>query len=256
MRTQVSTDLPTEVSEQLQALFEQAQAMLRQREEDAFVAEMKTEEERIAKIQAEWAEPLTVLTSRLPEWIHKYIQEPTTEHWRVNSASYESHYSFVTIEVPGCLPIAAWAVCKVDQIRLEAMRPVLLQDEDGKWSVVNKPHPRYWLDREDVGHGNDDIAVALFQAHEAFLQSLELAATAEERNAAPKPAPVPVIPDPIDQARQLVSMMSDDKPIKRHRGDDEIDFEDDRVLVLASVGLAIAHHVSRVADALEHIQWR
>ena len=100
----------------------------------------------------------------------------------------------------------------------------------------------------------------LFQAHEAFLLSLELAAEAEQRNAreaakAAEPAP-PATPDPIDQARQLVSMMSDDKPIKRHRGDDEIDFEDDRVLVLASVGLAIAHHVSRVADALEHIQWR
>jgi hypothetical protein len=261
MNTQVSTDLPTEVSEQLQALFDAAQTTLRQREEDAFVADMKAEEERIAKLQAEWAEPLTVLKSRLPEWIHKYIQEPTVEYERWNEVRSEMTYSYVTIEVPGCYPIAAWVECKKNNILLQAMRPVLYRDDDnGIWTVVSRTS-EYRMDWYQIKNsGENDIAVALFQAHAAYLQSLDLAAEAEQRNAceAEKAAkPAPAIPDPIDQARQLVSMLSQSEDIKQIRhGDVYTDCADERTLVLASVGLAIAHHVSRVADALEHIQWR
>lgn len=260
MSTDVSTDLPTEVHEQLQAMFAAAQTTLRQREEDAFVADMKAEEERIAKLHAEWAEPLQVLQSRLPEWIHKYIQAPTSQYKRWHDSRSEFVYSYVTIEVPGCHPIAAWAETKESQILLEVLNTELYRDDDANWTVVNKPS-RYWADWHEIkSDGEDDIAVVLFRAHDTFLRSLDLAAEAEQRNAreaakAAEPAPAP-IPDPIDQARQLVAMMSDDKPIKRNRGDDEVDYEDDRTLVLSAVGLAVAHHVSRVADALEHIQWR
>lgn len=247
----VSTDLPNEVNEQLQAMFAAAQATLRQREEDELVAQLKAEEEQNEKRQAEWAKALTLLKNRLPEWIHKYIQAPTTKYEHIADYTYETRYAFVSIEVPGCFPIAAWAECRYNSIRLEAIRPELQQDDDGVWTVASKVMPHYYLDWSDIRHGNDDIAVALFQAHDAFLQSLELAATADERNAAPKPAPVPPVPDPIDQARQLVNMLSCDDPIKSVRGDDEADFADDRTLVLASVGLAIAYHISRVADALE-----
>jgi len=261
MSTHVSTDLPTEVSEQLQALFEQAQTTLRQREEDAFVAEMKAEEERIAEIQAEWAEALQVLTSRLPMWIHKYIQAPTNEYKRWHDSRSEFVYSYVTIEVPGCHPIAAWAECQKHSIMLEVLRPELYRDEDTNWTVVNRPS-RYWADWYEIKNsGEDDIAIALFQAHEAFLRALDLAAEAEERNAREaakevEPAP-PAIPDPIDQARQLVHMLSNNMPVKHIMGsDDPSDQEDSRTLVLSAVGLAIAHHVSRVADALESMKWR
>ncbi len=251
MSTHVSTDLPTEVSEQLQAMFAAAQTTLRKREEDAFVATLKAEEVQAKERQAEWAGALMLLHNTLPGWIHQYIQEPTTEYERISEPTYESRFSFVTIEVPGCYPIAAWAESKENRIRLEAMRPELHEDEDGVWTVVSKPS-RYRMDRYDIKHGEDDIAVALFQAHEAFLQSLELAATAEERNAALKPAPAPAIPDPIDQARQLVNMLSNNMPVKHiMASDDESDQADSRTLVLSAVGLAIAYHVSRVADVLE-----
>lgn len=63
----------------------------------------------------------------------------------------------------------------------------------------------------------------------------------------PDQAPVA---DPIEQARQLVSMLSSGQGIHTYQyainGD-----ADDRTLVLAAVGIAIAHHLSRVADALE-----
>lgn len=56
--------------------------------------------------------------------------------------------------------------------------------------------------------------------------------------------------DPIAQARQLVNMLSSGLGIHQYQyavnGD-----ADDRTLVLAAVGIAIAHHLSRVADALE-----
>jgi hypothetical protein len=252
----VSTDLKTEVSEQLQSLFAAAQTTLRQREEDAFVAEMKAEEERFAKIQAEWAAPLQVLTSRLPEWIHKYIQAPTNEYQRWHDSRSEFVYSYVIIEVPGCHPIAAWAETKQNHIRLEVLSPELYRDEDTNWTVVNRPS-RYWADWYEIKNdGEDDIAVVLFQAHDTYLRSLDLAAEAEQRNTheaakADEPAPA-VVPDPIDQARQLVNMLSNNETIKRTISpDSDLNAADDRTLVLASVGLAIAYHVSRVADALE-----
>jgi hypothetical protein len=262
MNTQISTDLPEEVNEQLQTLFDAAKGTIKQREEDAFVYEMKAEEERIAKLQAEWAEPLQVLTSRLPEWIHKYIQAPTTEYSWWNDGRNEMVYNFVTIEVPGCHPIAAWVECKKNNMRLEVMSPELYRDdEDGLWTVVSKPS-HYRMDWYEIKNdGEDDVAVALFRAHDTYLQYLELAAVAEQRNAreaekaaAPISPPAPAIPaDPIDQARQLVAMMTNNKTIKHVRSADMAieDNADERTLVLASVGLAIAYHVSRVADALE-----
>jgi hypothetical protein len=59
--------------------------------------------------------------------------------------------------------------------------------------------------------------------------------------------------DPIEQARQLVALLSQGDRLHKYNGDvdDEVGFADDRTLVLAAVGLAIAHHISRVADALE-----
>jgi hypothetical protein len=60
------------------------------------------------------------------------------------------------------------------------------------------------------------------------------------------------VADPISQARELVNRFSNGMPIKNWpTGDDMIDSADAATLVLASVGLAIAYHVSRVADALE-----
>lgn len=60
------------------------------------------------------------------------------------------------------------------------------------------------------------------------------------------------IADPIEQARVLINMFSHGVPIKRElTGNYVIDSADSATLVMAAVGLAIAHHVSRVADALE-----
>lgn len=60
------------------------------------------------------------------------------------------------------------------------------------------------------------------------------------------------IADPISQARELVNRFSHGLPVKAApTGDDMIDSADAATLVLAAVGLAIAYHVSRVADALE-----
>ena len=253
MSTYVSTDPTNEVHEQLQAMFAAAQTTLRQREEGAFVAKMKAEEERIAYFRSEWAEPLQVLTSRLPEWIYPYIEQPLEEYEYYNSWDHEYQYAYIPITVPGCQPIAAWVDCGEKAIRFDVMQPKLEQDEsDGIWCVRDELNS-YRLDREDIRNsGERDIAITLFHAHDAYLQRMELMAQAEERNAAPKPAPVPPIPDPIDQARELVRLLSSDELVKRTpTGDHYTDTADSRTLVLAGVGMAIAYHISRVADALE-----
>lgn len=70
--------------------------------------------------------------------------------------------------------------------------------------------------------------------------------------------------DPIDQALALAAMLSRGERVGQTDNDDErfIDdtemFADDRTLVLAAGQIAIAHHLRRVADALErlvNIQW-
>lgn len=235
--------LSTDLTEQLNAAFDAAQTTLRQREEYALVATLKAKEEQTKKLQAEWAGALMLLKNNLPVWIHKYIQEPTTEYERISEPTYESRFGFVTIEVPGCYPIAAWAECKENRIRLEAMRPELQEDDDGVWTVVSKPS-RYRMDRYDIKHGEDDIAVALFQAHEAFLQSLELAATAEERNAAPKPGPAPEAPDTFATAGELLARYANGVNVTLR---DEIA----GVVVVAAQLYAITDQLHRIADALE-----
>ena len=66
------------------------------------------------------------------------------------------------------------------------------------------------------------------------------------------PTEVEETADPIEQARVLVNMFSHGVPIKRElTGNHVIDSADSATLVIAAVGLAIAYHVSRLADAIE-----
>lgn len=269
MSTDVSTDLPTEVQEQLQAMFAAAQTTLRKREQDAKARNAAAVQAQQAEISNSWAEALLSLYGVLPIWIYPYIQQPTVMYTKQNRERGETEYSFVEITVPGCNPIAAWITPgRGGTVRYEVMQPHLFQDEDTDvWYVSNIMdgirHNKWAIEQI----GDWDIAVTLFKAHEAFLTRLDLEFQAEQRNTyepepapiVPDPDPAPVVPDPIDQARQLVNMLSNSKLIKQVRMDtseEAEDFADERTLVLSAVGLAVAHHVSRVADALEHIQWR
>ena len=259
--TDVSTDLPTEVAEQLQAAFATAETTLQQRTKESYERMIAATTQREQEISASWERPMLRLTQALPEWIYPYIQQPTEEYGEMDRERNELEYTYVPIKVPGCNPIAAWVSHNTNEVRFEVMQPYLyLDDEDNIWYVsdaVKWHRQTVWAIPQC---GEADIAITLFHAHDAYLKRQELMALAEERNAyepetllvdAPEPDPAPEVPDPIDQARHLVNMLSMDDPIKSVRGDDAADFADDRTLVLASVGLAIAYHVSRVADALE-----
>jgi hypothetical protein len=259
-----STDLPTEVSEQMQTLFAAAQTTLRERQQAALERQAAAFEKEQAEISNSWSEAMVSLYAALPIWIYPYIQQPTGMYAKQNDERMETEYTFVEIAVPGCNPIAAWITPgRGGTVRYEVMWSNLYEDEDTRvWFVSNfvESHRQNKWAIEQIGDW--DIAVTLFRAHDAYLKRQELEAEAEERNAyepetllvaapEPEPEPAPAVPDPIDQARQLVNMLSNDERIKCVRGDDDTDFADDRTLVLASVGLAIAYHVSRVADALE-----
>jgi hypothetical protein len=262
----VSTDLPTEVSEQLQSLFAAAQTTLKQRQQAALKRIADAAQKEQAEISNSWSEPLTSLCAALPMWIFPYIQQPSEMYEKRDQNRGEYEYGYVSIVVPGCNPIAAWITPGRDgTVRYEVMQPHLYEDEDTRvWfvsNIVSSHRQNKWAIEQT---GDWDIAVTLFRAHDAYLNRLELEAQAEERNAyepetllvaapEPEPEPAPAIPDPIDQARRLVAMMTNNKTIKYVRSADMAieDNADERTLVLAAVGLAIAHHVSRVADALE-----
>ncbi len=64
--------------------------------------------------------------------------------------------------------------------------------------------------------------------------------------------PAARLADPIDQARTLIAMLSRSEQLKQLSSSDPAeDCADDRTLVLAAVGIAIAHHIARLADAIE-----
>ena len=184
-------------------------------------------EEREKEISASWERPMLRLTQALPEWIYPYIQQPDEKYSERDSQSHESIYTYVPITVPGCNPIAAWVSPNTNDVRYEVMEPHLHHDdEDDVWYVADavKWHRETVWGIQQLG--DPDIAVTLFRAHDAYLKRLELVAQAEQRNAyepetllvpapEPEPDPAPAVPDPIDQARQLVAMLSNDERIKR-----------------------------------------
>ena len=260
----VSTDLPTEVREQLQALFAAAQTTLDQRRNESYERMIAATTQREQEISASWERPMLQLTQALPEWIYPYIQQPDEKYGDWDNQSHESQYTYALISVPGCNPIAAWISPNTNHVGFEVMEPYLYHDDDDNaWYVsdaVKWHRHSTWSIQQ---HGDPDIAVTLFHAHDAYLKRLDLIAQAEERNAyepetllvpapEPEPDPTPATPDPIDQARQLVNMLTNNMPVKHiMSSDDASDQADCRTLVLAGVGLAIAYHISRVADALE-----
>lgn len=272
MNTQQSTDLLPELT----AALVQAPQILAQREEDYLRLMAARLAEASARLAEEWAEPLARLRAALPAWIHPYIEQPTARYRVIGSDCYIAEYAYVRIGVPGCNPIAAWVSPNTNYSPVyEAMQPSIYLDDDGVWCVYASPS---FDRRSDFSGGESDIAVALFQAHEAALKHQELAADARSRNEAaltgsaeqaaaaiPMDQPAPEPADPIDQALTLVGQLSRGERINQYcktsRPGAGIDQEteemwnaDDRTLVLASVGLAIAHHLRRTADALERVQ--
>lgn len=254
----ISIDLPTELTETI--AHAQHTLILRQRaEEDTQRQQIAAQAARIAET---WTIPLDQLRAALPDWIHQYIAQPDAlyqiQRWDADHAWYE--YSPAVITVPGCNDIAAW-VDRRGVPHYEIFQPKLDQDEDGNWDLRQS----LWQHRRNthsLDEGETDIAVTLLRAHQVYLQRLDLEAAAAKHNAAqappsgpaPEPEPEPTVADPIDQARTLLSMLSNSQQIKQgDPTDDPEDLADDRTLVLASVGLAIAHHLRRAADALESI---
>lgn len=253
MNTQQSTDLLPELADALA----QAPQVLAQREDEYQRLMAERLAAAAAELAAEWAGPLARLRAALPEWIYPFIEQPTARYRRIDSDGYIAEYTYVRIAVPGCNPIAAWVSPNAAvSPTYEAMQPAIYEDDDGVWCVYDSPRH----DRRSEFTGETDIAVALFQAHEAMFEHLEIAEDARRRNAAAEAEAVPMDQpepaDPIDQALALMGKLSRNEPIKQVRADDYYaDTADDRTLALATVGLAVAHHLRRTADALERTQW-
>jgi hypothetical protein len=241
MRTQVSTDL----TEQLQSMFDAAQTTLQQREQRLNDMWAKRIAEEQAEISASWEQPMLCLTHALPEWIYPYIQQPNEEYGKVNHESHEREYTYVPIMVPGCNPIAAW-VGHSNDVRFEVMEPHLSHDdEDNVWYVsdaVKWHRHSTWSIQQ---HGDPDIAVTLFRAHESYLKRLELVEQAEQRNdyepetlLVDAPEPEPAQPDNVDKAGDLLAKYN-------------AHLIDDATIVLAAQLYAIADQARRIANALE-----
>ena len=245
MSTYVSTDLPKEVTEQLQNAFAAAQTTLEQRTKESYERMIAATMEREQEISASWERPMLRLTQVLPDWIYPYIQQPDEKYAEWDSQSHESKYTYVPITVPGCNPIAAWVSSNTNDVRYEVFEPELRHDdEDDVWYVGSAVK---WH-RETVWGipqlGDPDIAVTLFRAHDAYLKHLDLVALAEERNAyvpetllvpapEPEPDPAPAVPDTFASAGELLA---------RYANGVNVTLRDDIAGVVVTRCSALCHH--------------
>jgi hypothetical protein len=243
MNTEVSTDLPPRVAETI----EKAKTILAQRERERQLAAIEAEDKRRAEIVESWQRPLAAIHHATPTWIHQYIVLPTEPYTVYSREAHETQYTYATIAVQGCNPIAVW-VSDTNNVLFEAMQPHLyLEDDDNRWYVQDRTRhgcrASVWAVKQA---GDPDIAIALFQAHEAYLKRLKLEEIAAKRNdAEPElyalgegPDPTDDLPDPIDQAVELLGRFGHDASVSPSA-------------LMASATIAVAHHVRRIADSLE-----
>jgi hypothetical protein len=236
----VSTDL---IPEAAQAI-EKAKVTLAERERERALAAIEAEDKRCAEIVISWQRPLAAIHHATPTWIHQYIVLPTEPYTVYSREAHETLYTPATIAVQGCNPIAVW-VSDTNNVLFEAMQPHLYHDyDDNRWCVQDRTRhgcrASVWAVKQS---GDPDIAIALFEAHEAYLKRLVLEEGADEHNAEPtesatQQVPVPDLPDPIDQAVELLGRFGHDASVSPSA-------------LMASATIAVAHHVRRIADTLE-----
>lgn len=191
---------------------------------------------------AAWRQNLAWLAQWLPAWMLEYVERQEFQQYGTHECVWDR------VLLPGCCPLQIRHYGpRLD--RIHVLRPLHVaydmdHSEEFPWRVMT-----------DFSWSIDDLDLAIDDAAQHGESWHEMSLEAARRNAAgqrPEP-PAPGIPDPIDQARQLVNMLSNGDDVHHYRGkvDENIADADDRTLVLAAVGIAIAHHLSRVADALE-----
>lgn len=261
------TDLPVELTDELTAAFVRAEDILRRRQQDTAARDAADAAAEQARISESWAAPLARLRAALPTWIHQYIEQPSviyeTRHFDEGMAWYE--YSPARIVIPGCGLVAAWV--GQDSIAYEPALPKLEQDEDYIWWVRQTLWQEH-RNRHNLDRGETDIAVALLRARTNYLNLLALDEEAQARNddanddaneaaneaaaAVPMEPSATAQPDPIDQALALIDRLSrGERLMQKPSASVERNHTADLALTLAAVGIAIAHHISRLADAVE-----
>jgi hypothetical protein len=181
-------------------------------------------------------EMIKKLAAVLPSWMLEYVQGET-------SIDHDAYMEFIIVALPGCSPLQiGWNMLSKTVAYYEVWQPLRLE-----WDET------WWVRRLLTHCGNDlDMAIDLASRYgESWHEMLREAARRNDAGESPEP-PAPAVADPIDQARHLIRLLSAGEDIRQYNAENsEAGFADDRTLVLAAVGIAIAHHVSRIADALE-----
>lgn len=238
MSTQVESS--TQAQQQITAARARAAAMYE-------LANARSVEESAARKAAEdaaWRQNQEWLAQWLPAWMLEYVEREDYVHYGTHELVWDR------VLLPGCCPIQIRHYGpRLDHIH--ALHPLSVEynmDDD------NGPA---WYVRVDLSWSMDNLDLAIDDAAQHGESWHEMSIEAARRNEAgqhPEP-PAPAIPDPIDQASALVGMLSRGEIIKQKQAANmERNQADERTLVMAAVGLAIAHHISRVADVLERNQ--
>lgn len=231
MSTQVESS--TQTQQQIAA----ARARAAEKMERANAQAAEEAAARKADDAAAWRQNLEWLAQWLPAWMLEYVERQEFRHYGTHESVWDP------ILLPGCCPIQIrHRGPRLDHIHV--LRPLQIEhNDDGDGPP--------WFVRVDISWSMDDLDLAIDDAAQHGESWHEMSIEAARRNAAgqrPEP-PAPAVADPIEQAEQLVTMLSNGTNITQHRYADAT--YDDRTLVLAAVGIAIAHHISRIADALE-----
>lgn len=220
----------SDTSTQLTAETEIAEARARWATRQAAAEEAKRED---AQIERQFA--LGQLANTLPGWMMEYVGQiwsPTLEH------DYR-----IRLNLPGCAPITANMLGNGRVTALFVREPQSVEYSDGKWQVVSIVHTIYGE--------NVDEAINLAASYGESRHEMDV--EADRRNAAGEvPQLEPPQPDPIDQAIAVIAKLSRGERIMHQpTASIERNHTADCTLVLSAVGIAIAHHLSRLADAME-----
>lgn len=270
MNDTVQTHTENDLQQHIDAALDAAWETLKQRELIAERNRLEAAAEAEFMLRQKWEPTLDAIRQRLPDWVRPYLKQPDVQPSDYTDARGHA-YAPVMIAIPGCTPIAAWALG--NGITFEASAPILCEDEDTGTNYVHVSPAfarRTWW---DTAHSDPNFAVALLTARQQYESQQRLQAQADDFNQVnaegtlyiPDPDPEPQPPAEPTAAQKRAAMLADTATAiasfaeadwlitRENRGSDgqPDDYADDRAVLLATVGLTIAAQLARIADVLE-----
>jgi hypothetical protein len=220
MDTQVSTDLPTEVTQTVTYLIAAARARAQTYRAEAEEADSRQREILAGQEQDRLQKDLEILVVYVPSWAHEYFDECTTD-----VDEYTTHIRRA-LNLPGCSQIGL-IYDRESVHNISVVEPKSIYFSHNAWRMGREEHYVNTFD-EAV-----DMAADWGESWHEMITEM-----ARRNRLGLRPEPAPAQPDNVDKAGDLLAKYN-------------AHLIDDATIVLAAQLYAIADQARRIADALE-----